>query len=173
MTALGIKQAEDVRRFWNNARTEHNVPDPEVFYISPLTRCLETAQHSFPQLSTTEGFKPVVKESLREQFGVHTCDRRSSLCSISKRFPQYEIENDFTENDELWTPDHRETLGEAKGRVEGFLQYLFLNDKSTYISLTTHSGTLRALEASIGHPDVLTAVGAIVPFMIQGVNKVY
>lgn len=136
-----------------------------------MTRCLETVQYTFPRSSTTKDCKAVVKESLREQFGVHTCDRRSTLSTISRLFPQYEIEHGFTENDDLWTPDHRETLGEAKVRLEEFLQHLFLNDESTYISLTMHSGAIRALEAAIGHPDVLTAVGAIVPFMVQGVMK--
>lgn len=169
LTESGVTQAGDSRLFWHNASTELKILWPEVFYTSPMTRCLETARYTFsPEMTDTWLFRPIVKESRRQQFGVYTCDRRSALSAITTRFPECEIEHDFTEDDKLWVADHRETLEEARVRLEGFLQQLFLNDESTYVSLTTHSGAIRALEAAIGHPDVLTAPGAIVPFLVQG-----
>lgn len=118
-----------------------------------------------------EEVKPIIKESLREQFGVHTCDRRSSLSAIRRLFPQYEIEKGFTENDELWTSEQRESVEEVTLRLKGFLQQLFQDDDSTYVSVTTHSGAIRALEAALGHPDVWPGVGSMIPFMVQSINK--
>lgn len=60
--------------------------------------------------------------------GVHTCDKRSPRSSIAKAFPQFDIEANFTEEDELWTADHRETEEEVVIRIRQALDEIFDGD---------------------------------------------
>lgn len=112
-------------------------------------------------------FRPVVKEALREIHGVHTCDKRSSRDHIQSNFPGFEIEPGFSKQDELWRPDHRETFDERVPVMQEFLEELFRDNVATFVSLTTHSGALRALYKAIGHPDVWVAAGAVVPIVVR------
>lgn len=91
-------------------KTQH-IPVPERYYSSPLDRCLATANITFSslQLPAHQPFIPAVKELLREVIGIHTCDRRSNKNYIHRNFPAYTFELGFTEEDELWRPDVRET----------------------------------------------------------------
>ncbi len=84
---------------------------PEKYYTSPLDRCLATADITFHglQLPSHKPFVPEVKELLREVIGIHTCDRRSNKTYIHANFPAYTIEPGFAEEDELWSPDIRES----------------------------------------------------------------
>lgn len=126
-------------------------------------------QATFSNIQMAEGkrFRPIVKEALREITGVHTCDKRRNRSWIETAFPNYEIEPGFTEMDELWSSDRRETLEEHAALVTSFLTEVFEDDEATFISFTTHSGTIRALYLAIGHPDVWVAPGAVVPVVVR------
>ena len=63
--------------------------------------------------------------------GVHTCDKRSPRSVIANTFPQFDIEANFTEEDELWTEDHRETEEELKKRMGEVLDEIFGEDDAT------------------------------------------
>ena len=82
-------------------------------------------------------------------------------------YPQFVIPPDLAEEDTLWTPGSRETLEEHSRLWKDFLQELFTNDDSTFVSVTTHSGATRALYLAIGHPDVWTAAGSVVPIVVR------
>ena len=112
-------------------------------------------------------FQPIVKEAIREVYGVHTCDKRSTCSWIQSEFPEYIIEPGFAEVDDLWTPQKRETLDEHTSMVKEFLDEVFRDDSATFMSITTHSGTIRALYLAIGHPDVWVAAGAVIPVVIR------
>ena len=108
-----------------------------------------------------------MREPLRELFGVHTCDKRGPASKIGTDYPQFVTPPDFSEDDTLWTPEHREPLEEHSRLWQDFLHELFSTDGSTYVSLTTHSGATRALYLAIGHPDVWTAAGSVVPIVVR------
>ena len=82
-------------------------------------------------------------------------------------YPDFIIPDNLSEEDTLWTPYRRETLEEHSNLWQDFLQELFNTDNSTYVSLTTHSGATRALYLNIGHPDVWTAAGSVVPIVVR------
>jgi broad specificity phosphatase PhoE len=177
-----------MKTFWETSASTLGLPLPRRHYASPLARCLETCELAFsgltlpppPPSSSSPAhqageiaippFKPVIKELLRERLGVHTCDRRRTRTWIRENHPLFAIEDDgFSEQDELWRPDVRETLLEHAARAEGFLEDLFANDDGgeTIVSVTAHSGTIQALYAATGHEEVRVAPGTIVPVLIK------
>ncbi|KAL9076066.1 MAG: hypothetical protein Q9157_003772 [Trypethelium eluteriae] len=168
LTEQGVKQVEYLRDFWRHAFSHSQVPPPERYYTSPLTRCLETVQISFTDLDLPENrpFQPIIKETLRERFGVHTCTKRSTRASIASRYPGWEIEPGFAESDELWQPARRETEEELKNRLLSFLNDIS-QDHATIISLTTHSWAIRGLYEAIGHPNVWPDAGHITPLFVR------
>jgi hypothetical protein len=111
LTQQGIDEANGLGAFWADEMQASKIPLPEKFFVSPLTRCLETAEHTFGSLKLADGqeFQPVVKEALREIHGVHTCDRRRDKTWMASKFPNDIIEPGFSESDEHWKADKRET----------------------------------------------------------------
>lgn len=169
LTRKDEQQAIVLKVFWTEAIESSKVPAPERYYSSPLTRCLHTVSLTFGDipLPSDRPFKPVVKEALREIHGVHTCDKRSTRSHIQSHFPSFEIEPGFAEKDELWQPDRRETVEERVPLMRQLLAEVFEDSNATFVSLTTHSGAIRALYATIGHPDVWVAAGAVVPLVVR------
>jgi hypothetical protein len=102
---------------------------------------------------------------------VHTCDMRHSKTWIHAREPLWAFETGFTETDELWTADDRETDSAQQARAREALVWIFDNDPSTCeraasalllvryadpstsvdISVTAHSGLVGAMLRAIGH----------------------
>ncbi|KAI1762388.1 phosphoglycerate mutase-like protein [Hypoxylon sp. FL1150] len=170
LTGIGREQAKALGEFWRDSIKNGTVPLPRKLYTSPLMRCLETTKFTYSGLPDLE-FRPLIKEKLRERNGEHTCDRRSTRSWISSNFPEYEIEAGFTEEDEEWRPDRRETAVEIAGRVRLLLDDIFTNDDETIISFTAHSGLIRALYDVTGHRDVWVGAGAMVPMLIRAEKR--
>ncbi|KAI0137950.1 phosphoglycerate mutase-like protein [Hypoxylon sp. NC0597] len=169
LTEKGMQQALALHSFWKHSLEDPGIPAPQRYYTSPLARCLDTTRIAYSGLTVPRDrpFKPIVKENLRERFGEHTCDRRSTRSWIATNYPEYKIERSFTEADEQWEADHRETEGEIAYRVKTLLDDIFSNEDKTIISLTAHSGFIRALYNVTGHRDVWVAAGAMVPVLIK------
>lgn len=169
LTDFGLQQAKELNSFWKDAFENSAVPWPSNYYTSPLIRCLETVDATFSGLAqpVEKPFKPVIKEGLRERFGVHTCDRRRDLDFIKERFPEYVVEEGFSPEDALWTLDVREPLDAHVERMTAFLDDIFSHEGGTFLSFTAHSGTCRALYLAIEHMDVWIAAGAVVPVLIR------
>ncbi|EON68714.1 hypothetical protein W97_07972 [Coniosporium apollinis CBS 100218] len=169
LTELGILQAVGARNFWASALTNASIPAPGAYFVSPLIRCLETARLTFGALDLPRDrpFKPVVKELLREVLGVHTCDRRSSLSTILERYPDYTAEKGFTEEDELWRPDVRETDEEMTARLTKFLNDVFCKERAIFVSLTGHGGSTAAILRAVGHRVFRLQTGAVLPVLVE------
>ena len=88
---------------------------------------------------------PLVKELLRESISGHTCDRRSNKTYIHDSFPSYNIEKGFSEQDLLWKPLEGETSIDQQIRSKTVLDQVFKSDRSTWISVTSHSGEIGAI----------------------------
>ena len=145
LTPVGVEQALTVNRFWASEIEVQKVPVPQSFYTSPLTRCLVTADLTFSGLKLKGPFAPTVKEFLREGISGHTCDRRRSKTYIQERFPQYRFEEGFPEDDPLFQPLHQETETDQDVRSKAVLDDVFRQDKSTFVSITSHSGEIASL----------------------------
>jgi broad specificity phosphatase PhoE len=168
LTDLGKEQARDVNALWGELLPK-GIPPPETFYVSPLTRAIETADITFNGLDLPEDrqYKPVVKELLREALGVHTCDRRSTATHIQKTFPHLTLEPGFTETDQLWEADYREPSSARKFRLSQFLDDVFEHDKGVFLSFTSHSGALGSILKATGHRDFALQTGGVIPVVVK------
>ncbi|KAG9317749.1 hypothetical protein JVU11DRAFT_1966 [Chiua virens] len=96
LTPLGEKQAQETHSAWVTER-RFGVPLPEKFYTSPLTRAIRTHKITFDE-SIVSGIQTTIVENIREQAGIHTCDKRRTRSEIHEAFPEYTIEDGFTED---------------------------------------------------------------------------
>ncbi|KKP04292.1 phosphoglycerate mutase [Trichoderma harzianum] len=148
LTEKGKSQALEIKAMLERDIREMKIPLPGKSYTSPLARCLETTRLAFSGLQwpRDEPFKPIIKEALRERLGRHTCDRRSTRSWIESNYDQFEIESGFTEQDELWQQNYRETLDEHVVRVRQLLDDIINSDER--------------------HKEVWVAAGAMVPLLV-------
>ncbi|KAF1848904.1 phosphoglycerate mutase family protein [Cucurbitaria berberidis CBS 394.84] len=168
LTSTGQEQAKDVRTLWKQ-QLPHGIPPPETYYVSPLTRTIETADLSFQELDLPPGkeYKPFIKELLREALGVHTCDRRSAKSVIEKNFPHVTFEPGFSEDDELWEADYREPRTARRYRLALLLDDVFANDENVFLSLTAHSGAIASILEVFGHRAFALETGGVIPVLVK------
>ncbi|KAI1635123.1 histidine phosphatase superfamily [Biscogniauxia mediterranea] len=169
LTEKGEEQARELKTFWEKSIKDYNMPTPHKYYTSPLARCLKTTKLAYSGLNvpSDRAFKPIVKEKLRERFGVHTCDARRTRSWIASEYPEYQIEHGFTEEDEHWKAEVRESDEAINSRITELLSDVFNDKSSTVVSFTAHSGVLRALYKVTKHREVWVAAGAIVPLLVK------
>ncbi|KAK7538880.1 phosphoglycerate mutase [Phyllosticta citricarpa] len=169
LTETGIQQALVANNFWANALATAGIPAPESYYVSPLARCLATANYTFSNLSLPESrpFAPVIKELLRESIGLHTCDRRSSKTWIHSTYPSWDFEAGFAEDDLLWNSHTRESSTQQVARLKTLLDDIFASDNSTFVSLTSHSGSIGATLKALGHRTFSLVTGAVIPVLVK------
>lgn len=103
--------------------------------------------------------------------GEHTCDRRSTRSYIHSEFPSYPIEPGFTENDELWRPDERESPAHHTAREHQALEDIFDIDDSTWISITSHSGSIAATLRALSHREFALPTGGTMPVFVKVERK--
>lgn len=188
LTQNGIDQALVANAFWANALADAGIPAPQSYYVSPLARCLATANLTFSglELPGDRPFKPLVKELLREALGIHTCDRRSTKTWIEENFPDFPIEPGFAEEDPLWDAKLRESstgkpsfffsrrqtkfsdLKTAQvARLKTFLDDVFTHDANEFISFTSHSGSIGSILKAVSHRTFSLVTGAVIPVLVK------
>ncbi|KAF2192347.1 phosphoglycerate mutase-like protein [Zopfia rhizophila CBS 207.26] len=169
LTPTGINQALTVNRFWKHLIEDEKITPPDTYYTSPLFRCLQTANFTFSglDLPSKNPFIPTIKELFREGISAHTCDRRSNKTYIHANFPSYKFEKGFPEEDPYWTPLHAETQTDQDVRSKKVLDDVFSNDRSTYISVTAHSGEITSLLRVLGHREFRLSTGAAIPVLVK------
>ncbi|OQV03586.1 hypothetical protein CLAIMM_08609 [Cladophialophora immunda] len=169
LTNNGIAQALVANKFWLSRIQEQKIPTPQKYYVSPLYRCLSTANLTFSglPLPPNEPFIPTIKALLRESISEHTCDRRSNKTFIRAQFPTYKFEPGFPETDQLWTGVTAETDLAQDARSTTLLDNIFSTDKSTYLSFTSHSGELGSILRVLGHRSFSLNTGAVIPVLVK------
>ncbi|KAH8893610.1 phosphoglycerate mutase-like protein [Thozetella sp. PMI_491] len=167
----GVKQAKEVGRFLGEEVQNRGMPLPSTIYCSPLARCLETTRVVYEGISTSiGGFRPMVKELLRERLTDHTCDKRSSRSWIEEKYPTYVIEASMTENDELWQKDRYESAEEHAARKQQLLEDIFAHDEGAIIALVTHSYAISALLDVVEAPKYRVAEGVMTAMLVKAVK---
>ncbi|KAK7978066.1 hypothetical protein PG988_005556 [Apiospora saccharicola] len=168
LTDQGMREAADNGKIWRRLIEQEKMPWPAL-YCSPMRRCLETARLSFEDLAASQGkpYQPMVKEYLRERMGRHTCDRRSSRSWIQEHYPSYLIEPGFTENDELFEADRRETDEEHIRRTRIAMDDIFENESSCFVSITMHSLASRIVMRVIGQEPFRMSPGSTTAFLVK------
>ncbi|KAF3913439.1 hypothetical protein ABW21_db0208143 [Orbilia brochopaga] len=169
LTAYGKSQAARAHDFWRDRIETQKIKLPDTYYVSPLARCLETANITYSglKLKSRHPFIPTVKEWLRESISIHTCDRRSSRSWIAANYPDFQIEPSFSEEDQQWNGITSETTSAQAYRMKVVLSDIFDNDHSTIISITAHSGAIRSILSVLGHIPFSLVTGAIIPTLIK------
>lgn len=170
LSKLGEKQAQEQAQFWAKQLTDQHMPGPAKWFVSPMERACKTLEITFQSLAhdgKVENWRPTVKELLRETNGIHTCDWRSPRSVIAQRYPRYQIEPGFTEDDELWDPVHRETNEAHTYRASVLLDDILGNEPATYISMTAHGGMINAILRAIGHREFQLRTGSSLAVLLK------
>lgn len=129
---------------------------------SPLTRCVQTALHSFPQLVSTDAKRHVeflAHEGIRETVNF-ACDRRRTIQEISKEFPRVKFLKQHCpqDGDKIWT-DYDARLGQdwdncresaelfvVVERARACFQFILDDlDHTPQVVVCTHSAVLRCI----------------------------
>jgi len=146
------------------------IPIPDSVYTSPLSRCLETTRLVFEPVLLHDGhsFQPRVDEGLRERLTNHTCDRRRSKSWIQESYPDYILDADLSENDELWTGKTEwETASEHEVRKQVTMERIWKNDIAPFVAVVTHSYAISAILGVLGLPQFRVKEGNCVAIMVK------
>ncbi|KAL2832161.1 histidine phosphatase superfamily [Aspergillus cavernicola] len=134
LTPSGLEQAQIAHAYWLHQHTLHRIHFPDLYYTSPMTRALKTANITFTGLPLQQAhaapFIPEVKEGFREGMSMHTCNHRRSKGYIEGLFPGWKFEAGFSEEDELWTGTTGETSEAQDLRSREALDDIFLRGTS-------------------------------------------
>lgn len=177
LTPKGEAQAKENHDLWQKQLGE-GAPVPQRFFVSPLQRLCQTFSLTWQGL-LDPNTPVVIDELLRETIGVNLCDKRSLKSVIHDRFPNFTIDPNVTEEDELYTENYRENLAEQSVRINQWLQKLFDSDDSKsdrlasqVILTTTHAMTIRSFITVTHHREFVISTGGMIPILIKGVaNK--
>jgi broad specificity phosphatase PhoE len=169
LTSQGETNAAKAKAFWQSQFTDKKQPAPQSYYVSPLTRCLDSANLTFNGVSlpTDRPFVPTVKELLRETITIMTQNRRSSRSFIQDRYPTWNIEAGFTESDTMWNATFSETSDAQDVRERQVLDDIFATDNKQIININTHSGTIASVLRILGHRAFPLTPGQIVVTLVK------
>ncbi|KAN0097125.1 Histidine phosphatase superfamily [Tylopilus felleus] len=165
LTLLGVEQAKDASRAWKT-ELEYGIPLPEKLYSSAMRRAIKTNQVTFEGF-LRPGLKTTVVENARERIGVSTCDKRRKKSEIAIDFPDYPFEPGFTEEDDVWSPELRETFEEIDIRAKKILDMIFDNEEEQFISITSHHRFIDAFLRVCEHRPWALPTGGVLPIILR------
>lgn len=139
LTKLGRSQASQ-----NVAFTASREGTLESVFVSPLTRAVETALLAFARAAATNTVPFISRENLREQHGMHVCDRRRSRATISGEFPRVDFSQLEADDDPWWTED-REPKRNVAERGHAFLNGFLKGRTEQEVGVVAHSSFLLTL----------------------------
>lgn len=170
LTSTGQDQALAVNKLWAE-QLPLGIPPPQTYYVSPLTRTIETANLTFKSLPLppSHAYKPFIKELVREALGVHTCDRRSTAEHLKQTFtdPPLTFESGFSNKDLLWEAEYREPDSARRYRLATFLDDVFASDDNVWLSFTSHSGAIGSMLEVLGHRMFALETGGVIPVFVK------
>jgi len=114
---------------------------PELVVLSPNCRALQTGIIAFRELIGKVPF--VAHEMVREETGVHFCDKRRPTSQQASEFPMVDFSLLANEEDVFFDPHRRETKTELCERIYRFLEWLEKREE-TVVGVTSHSAWLLA-----------------------------
>jgi broad specificity phosphatase PhoE len=112
---------------------------PELIVFSPNCRALQTGVLVFEHLTGKVPF--LAHEMVREDFGVHQCDKRRPTSRQAHEFPMVDFSLLESEEDTLFLEDRRETKMEVADRVYKFLEFLETRPEQ-HVGVASHSAWL-------------------------------
>lgn len=168
LTDLGIGQAKENGVLWDQ-ELKNGAKVPCKWYVSPMRRSIDTLLHTWTGIVDINEQQPIVLENLRETTGVHTCDKRLPRSTIAAAYPRFRIEEGFTEEDELYKDDYRETVAEISVRMNLALQQIFSETSrdDDVVCITSHLGAIRAQLLVLGHRLFAVGTGGVIPVFVR------
>lgn len=115
---------------------------PEMIAFSPNCRALQTGVLAFEHLSGKIPF--VAHEMIREENGVHLCDKRRPTSRQKYEFPMVDFSLLESEEDIMFLEDRRESKIEVATRVYKFLEWLESRPEK-HVGVASHSAWLLTL----------------------------
>lgn len=112
---------------------------PEVVMFSPNCRALQTGLLVFEHLVGKVPF--LAHEMVREESGVHVCDKRRPKSRQEKEFPMIDFSLLETDEDVIFRDDRRESKMEVAERVYKFMEWL-ADRPEKCVGVASHSGWL-------------------------------
>jgi broad specificity phosphatase PhoE len=112
---------------------------PELVVFSPNCRALQTGMLVFEELAGKVPF--VAHEMVREETGVHVCDKRRPRSRQAKEFPSIDFSQLETEEDVIFQENERETKLQLANRIYQFLEWLEAREES-HVGVSSHSAWL-------------------------------
>lgn len=86
---------------------------------------------------------------------------------LRERYPQVDFPpHTFPEHDPLWT-HLRESRQGRDARVKHALDQIMLNDRNTYISMTSHSGVINSTLVALGHRPYNLQTAGMIPVVVK------
>lgn len=169
LTPNGELQIKRLNGQWKT-QLKNGTPLPQSYYSSPLRRTLQTFQLTWSNITNfvdDKKYKPLVRENLRETYGIATESKRHDKDFIVKNWPFVNLPNDFSSPDPWWIPDKEESHQHRDYRAGLFLNDIFTNDDNQIISVTTHSGFLNSFLKVVNHRDWDMDTGAMIPLIVE------
>ncbi|KAL7575900.1 hypothetical protein ACA910_000702 [Epithemia clementina (nom. ined.)] len=122
---------------------------PELILLSPLCRAIQTGLIAFEPLIGQAAF--VAHENIREESGVHICDKRRSVARQQAEFPQVDFSvlleaaissnnnnNGDNDDDPIYSDARRESKEEVGERIYNFMKWLSKRQER-HIAIASHS----------------------------------
>jgi len=114
---------------------------PELVVLSPNCRAIQTGLIAFEELLSDKNVPFIAHEMVREENGVHVCDKRRPTSQQMKEFPQVDFSLLETEEDVIFRDDRRENKTEIGERIYKFLCWLSERPER-HVAVSSHSGWL-------------------------------
>lgn len=177
LTDLGRQQAKD-----NHKQVAIELKDglkvPTKWFASPFRRSIDTLIGTWEGHVELKEKKPLIKEDFRETIGVHVCDKRSPRRVIEEKYKPlgFEIEDGFAEEDVYFKDDYREKVWEQALRMNRSFNYIFdTTDKQEdqFVSITSHSGSIRTQLLVLGHRPFAIGTGGMIPVLVKAVRRAH
>ena len=141
LSPLGEEQCRDVSA---NESIQNNVLNSKLLLVSPLRRTLQTALQCFPTFVNKIPF--IALENVREQSGLHPCDRRNSIKDQSTMFPLVDFSEIISDEDPIYDlyPGAREPEDDVMARALKAIEYIISREEKEII-VVSHSSYLSKL----------------------------
>lgn len=175
LTELGQQQARD-----NHKQVAIELKEglvlPTQWFSSPFRRSVDTLLGTWEGHVDIKEKSPLIKEDFRETIGVHVCDKRSPRRVIEEKYvPKgLRIEEGFAEEDVYFKDDYREKVWEQALRMNRSFNYIFDatdKDGDQFISITSHSGSIRTQLLVLGHRPFAIGTGGMIPVLVKATRR--
>lgn len=152
LTDKGRKQAyllqPRVQSIMQSKGNEHKAQPIQLVISSPNCRALQTAAIVFEQLVPDESIPFLSHEMVREETGVHICDKRRPTARQQAEFPRFDfsllLTDAQTDGDPIYNEHARETKQQVGERIYQFMEWLHKRPEQ-HIAVASHSGWLLTL----------------------------